>query len=144
MRKILGVVFAFVMILVVSGGCKLSYAIEQGNKSNVIIVESINQRNLHLSLSISASGLATITSRVRGTDSTKRIDQHVNLQRYDSSAGRWVSVKTWTQVDYSTLSSFSTTHSLSKRGKYRCQLSGNVIANGTSESFSKMSSEVTY
>ena len=144
MRKIIGVVLALAIIVSFSLRSKTICAYEQIDMTENFVVDSVNQTQAFVSLSVSNSGLASVSSIVRGEVSAKRISQSISLQRYDKTKNSWFTVKSWSKVDNSDLSKFSTTHSLSKHGKYRIQVIGSVLVGTSSEKFSKCSSEVKY
>ncbi len=114
---------------------------ESVGESSYTIVKSVNDRNSYVILEIS-NGNASITTLVMSSGNIKRVEQFITLQRYDS--GRWITVKTWSRIGNSTSEVFSTTHSLSKRGNYRCQLKASVLADGKTETITKYSGSVSY
>ena len=125
MRKIVNGLMAFMLLIACAIAQCLNASAAEVDEQSHIIVNSIDDRYGYIDLEIS-NGVAKISSWVGSTVDVTRLEQRITLQRNDG--GRWINVKTWSKVGYSTREFFSTTHSLSKRGKYRCQLKASVLA----------------
>lgn len=141
MRKIVNGLMAFMLVIACAIVPCLNASAEVSDGTSQIILNSVGGREGSVDLEIS-DGIAKIISKVFSSGDVTRVDQRITLQRQDS--GRWITVKTWSKVGYSTREFFSTTHSLSKRGKYRCQLKASVLAGGKTETMTKYSGYAYY
>lgn len=107
-------------------------------------VYSTNVSRARVGLSISTSGKATISAGVTGRANASKIVMKVKLQKYNSTTKKWNNVKIWNKDSSISNISFSKTYSITSKGKYRCKMTATVSCNGTNETVTETSSNVTY
>lgn len=118
--KIIATIVMCICIVVAGIGTPIiTYA-----KTNVevnVATESISRMayiaRYSTTLSISDTGVATVTGLVRGKSGTTSTYVICTLQR--DVSGTWVDVKTWTDSNNSDGSTVNTTYQLFSRGTYR-------------------------
>ena len=114
------------------------------SREPIASVCSTNVSRARAGLSISTSGKATISAGVTGRANTSKIVMEVKLQKYNSSTKKWNNVKIWNKDSSISNISFSKTYSITSKGKYRCKMTATVSCNGTNETVTETSSNVTY
>lgn len=95
-------------------------------------------------LGISSGGTAKNSVLITGKNGTSKIVVKISLQRYGKESKKWSNVKTWDVTGQTAMVSCTKKYDLSKKGTYRCKVTGTITCNGKNETVTATSNHVKY
>ena len=108
------------------------------------IIKSINSNRISMILDISESGIAESTVRVTGKSNATKISIKANLQMYDTKSKSWTNITQWTDSVNARMLSLRKKYTLSKKGRYRTQITVEVWSGTIRETINRFTPERTY
>ena len=144
-KKIKQVTMIIALVAAFSSHNERNVSAESISSANleVPVLKSVCTTSAKCSLVI-LDGAAKLSGSVIGKLGTSQISSKLMLQRYETQQKKWISVKVWSTTSKSSRSSLTKTYSLSKKGKYRCKLSADVVCNGKKEALALTSQSKQY
>ncbi len=95
-------------------------------------------------LGISSGGTAKNSVLIIGKNGTSKIVVKISLQRYGKESKKWSNVKTWDVTSQTAIVSCTKKYDLSKKGTYRCKVTGTITCNGKKETVTATSNNAKY
>ena len=95
-------------------------------------------------INISSKGLVKSDVTVYGKGGTSKIVVKISLQRYGKESKKWSNVKTWDVTSQTAMVSCTKKYDLSKKGTYRCKVTGTITCNGKNETVTATSNHAKY
>lgn len=129
----------FLLFVVMVAWCSSGYAISEDNSVQPLYDLT---RAYKATITISEDGTAQCFGRITATNRTDSIS--ITLTLYRKVGNSWFFVKSWSESDRLYYASVNESYKVSS-GTYKVQLNGTVVAaDGTTETLSAWSTEVTY
>ncbi len=129
----------FLLFAVMVAWCSSGYAISEGNSVQPLYDLTHAYK---ATVTISEDGTAQCFGRITATNRTDSIS--ITLTLYRKVGNSWFFVKSWSESDRLYYASVNESYKVSS-GTYKVQLSGTIVAaDGTTETLSAWSTEVTY
>lgn len=140
-KRFLSFALSILLILSVLTSTALAAGETSATPKSVVSIQYVYINQASTSLTISASGTATVYGYVQKTPAGKNIYLTSTLQRY--SNGSWTDVKSWSKSSSSSSASILETYQVSS-GTYRVETYYYVSGDGGYESDEIFSKTVTY
>ncbi|KXG77107.1 hypothetical protein [Thermotalea metallivorans] len=140
-KRFLSFALSILLILSVLTSTALATGETSATPESVVSIQYVYINQASTSLTISASGTATVYGYVQKTPAGKNIYLTSTLQRY--SNGSWTDVKSWSKSSTSSSASILETYQVSS-GTYRVETYYYVSGDGGYESDTIYSKTVTY